>query len=160
MNDLLQVLGHARPVVGVQLERELDVETEDFDCYIASGLVLEDHPRMWHLFNESRGQGVGQTILVLDDARASSDQLIYKLHVDGVVADLFARIELMKIILHKAAEAMIEGGVPAVATLELIPGPRARALVLESDVLYLLHLVLLVQEFPNELLVLDVPVIQ
>lgn len=66
----------------------------------------------------------------------------------------------MKIILHKAAEAVVEGGVPAVATLELVPGPRGGTLVLESDVLYLLHLVLLVQEFPYEFLVLDVSVIQ
>ena len=160
LNDLLQVLGHARPVVGVELQRELDVEAEDLDRDVASGLVPEYHPCVRHLFDQGRRETVGKTILVMRRSCVALSEFVNELHVDRIVADLLAGVKLVQIVLDEAAEAVVEGGVPAVATLELVPGPRGRALVLEGDVLYLLHLILLVEELPGELLVLDVPVVQ
>lgn len=52
LNDLLQIFGHSWPVVGMQLLRELDVEAQYLDCDVSGSLVLEDHPRVWHLFHE------------------------------------------------------------------------------------------------------------
>lgn len=160
LNDLLQVLGHAGPVVGVELQRELDVKAEYLDRDVARRLIPEYHPCVWHLFDQGRRETVGKAILVMYRSIITRCQFVHELHVDRIVADLLTRVKLVEIVLDEAAEAVVEGGVSAVATLELVPGPRRGALVLEGNVLYLLHLILLVQELPDELFVLDVPVVQ
>ena len=90
LNDLLQVLGHARPVVGVELQRELDVEAEDLDRDVASGLVPEYHPCVRHLFYQGRRETVGKSILVMRRSSVALGEFVNELHVDRIVADLLA----------------------------------------------------------------------
>lgn len=55
LNDLPQILGDSRSVIGIELLRELDIEAENLDGNISSCAVLEDHSRMRHfLYNRSR----------------------------------------------------------------------------------------------------------
>jgi len=51
LNDLPQILSDSRPVVGIQLLRELNVEAENLDGNISSCAVLEDHSRMRHFLD-------------------------------------------------------------------------------------------------------------
>lgn len=69
-------------------------------------------------------------------------------------------IKLQQIMLYKVTKTMIEWRDGAVASLDLIQIPWDGALILLGNQLYLLHLILFIQELLYEILVRGVPVVQ